>query len=132
MSLPDLLVPTYRQMLKTLSAWLEKARTQMPGDEGEALVSARLAPDMFPLATQVRFACVQALEAVHRLRGEEFPASVGALREDGVNKVIQGNRENRERVRQERKNYILDRARAMRRRVLDIPFLRVGKDLSDD
>ena len=28
-------------------------------DAAEALLSARLAPDMFPLATQVRFACVQ-------------------------------------------------------------------------
>ncbi len=30
MSLTKLLVPTYRQMLKTLSGWLEKAGAQMP------------------------------------------------------------------------------------------------------
>ena len=79
MSLTKLLVPTYRQMLKTLSGWLEKAGAQMPAAEAEALLSARLAPDMFPLATQVRFACVQAHEAVHRLRGEAFPASLAEL-----------------------------------------------------
>ena len=67
MSLRTLLVPTYTQMLKTLSAWLKKAQAQLPKAEGEALLSARLAPDMFPLSTQVRFACLQAQEAVFRL-----------------------------------------------------------------
>lgn len=53
----------------------------MPG--AEALLSARLAPDMFPLFTQIRFACVQAQEAVFRLRGEAFPASLAALVDEG-------------------------------------------------
>ena len=84
MSLTDLLVPTYRQMLHTLSAWLDKAVTQMP-DEADALMSRRLAEDMFPLATQVRFACVQAQEAVFRLKGEDFPASIATLLDEGRN-----------------------------------------------
>jgi hypothetical protein len=83
MSLTSLLVPTYRQMLSTLSAWLDKAQAQMPADKAEALLSAALAPDMFPLATQIRFACVQAQEAIFRLRGEDFPASIARLLDEG-------------------------------------------------
>lgn len=85
MSLTLLLVPTFGQMLKTLSAWLDKAQAQLPADEAQALLSARLAPDMFPLATQIRFACVQAQETIARLRGEAFPASRDLLLEEGRN-----------------------------------------------
>ena len=85
MSLTKLVVPTCTNMLKALSNWLEKAEVQMPGAESEALLSARLAPDMFPLSTQVRFACVQAREAVYRLSGSAFPASVGELIDEGRN-----------------------------------------------
>jgi uncharacterized protein len=84
MSFTNLLVPTYTQMLKALSAWLDKAQAQSP-DREEALLSARLAPDMFPLATQIRFACVQALEGVFRLKGEAFPAAVEQLLDEGRN-----------------------------------------------
>jgi len=55
MQLTTLLIPTYTQMLKTLSGWLKKAQNQLPEAESQALLSARLAPDMFPLSTQVRF-----------------------------------------------------------------------------
>lgn len=83
MMLPDILVPTYTQMLDALSAWLTKAEAQWPDGEAEALMLARLAPDMFPLSTQVRFACVQALEGVARLRGEAFPDLVEVLLNEG-------------------------------------------------
>ncbi|MEH6790000.1 DUF1993 domain-containing protein [Parasphingorhabdus sp.] len=85
MSLTRLLVPTYSQMLKALSGWLDKAGAQLPASEAEALLSARLAPDMFPLATQIRFACVQAHEAVHRLRGEAFPETLAELLDEARN-----------------------------------------------
>ena len=85
MTLPDVLVPTYVQMLKALSGWLAKAEAQMPNGGAKALLSARLAPDMLPLSTQVRFACVQAQEGVFRLRGQAFPASVEILLEEGRN-----------------------------------------------
>lgn len=79
----ELLLPTYVQMLKALSGWLGKAGKQMGADRAEALLSARLAPDMFPLATQVRFACVQAIEGIFRLTGEPFPPFVDTLLEEG-------------------------------------------------
>lgn len=85
MSLTRLLVPIYTQMLGALSGWLNKAQEQLPKADAEALLSARLAPDMFPLSTQVRFVCVQAQEAIFRLKGEAFPESIGELLEEGRN-----------------------------------------------
>ena len=79
----QLLVPTYRQMLKALSAWLTKASDHEA--TGDAVLSARLAPDMFPLSTQVRFSCLQVFEAVAWLRGEDFPLIWHELLEEGRN-----------------------------------------------
>lgn len=83
MSLTSLLVPTCRQMLNTLSTWLDKAQSQMGPEKADALLSARLAPDMFPLSTQIRFACVQPLEAIGRLRDEPFAGAVETLLNEG-------------------------------------------------
>ncbi len=83
MSLTNLLVPTYTQMLGALSNWLDNACDQFP--DGAALMSSRLAPDMFPLATQVRFCCVQAHEGVKRLAGQELGAAWEVLLEEGRN-----------------------------------------------
>lgn len=77
------LLPTYRQMLRALSAWLDKAETQLPDTRAESLLAARLAPDMFPLATQIRFACVQAHEGVFRVRQQPVPARVAILLNEG-------------------------------------------------
>ena len=54
-------------MLGTLRGLLEKAESQLGSSGAEVLLRARLAPDMFPLATQIRFACLQAQEAPLRL-----------------------------------------------------------------
>lgn len=83
----DLLIPTYVQMLGTMTTWLAKAEEQQPAGHAEALPGARLAPDMFPLATQVRFACRQAQEGIFRLRQQEFPPSLQALLDEGRNAV---------------------------------------------
>lgn len=85
MSFTALLVPTYRNMLGALSGWLAKAEAQLPVGEAEALLSARLAPDMYPLATQVRFACVQVREAICRLSGTAYPAEIEELLAEGRN-----------------------------------------------
>lgn len=85
MSLTTLLVPGYTQMLQAMSAFLEKARAQVEPAKAEALLSARLAPDMYPLSTQIRFACFQAWDAVYRLRGEPVPDAVLQLAQEGQN-----------------------------------------------
>ena len=83
MSLTNLLVPSYRQMLRALSGWLDKARNQVSGGEAEALLSARLAPDMYPLSSQIYFACFQAQEATFRLRGETVPEALDLVAREG-------------------------------------------------
>jgi len=85
MSLTNLLVPTYTQMLRGLSGWLDKARKQIPEAEAEALLSVRLAPDMYPLSSQVRFACFQAQEATFRLRGKPLPEALEQVAREGQN-----------------------------------------------
>lgn len=81
----DVLAPTYVQLLTALSGWLAKAGVQLPHEQADALMGARLAPDMFPLATQVRFACVQAQEGMCRLQHVNFPPSLDALLNEGRN-----------------------------------------------
>ena len=85
MTLPDILAPTYIQMLGALSTWLGKAETQRPAGAAETLLTASLAPDMFPLATQIRFACVQAQEGMYRLSEQELPPSIKVLLDEGRN-----------------------------------------------
>ena len=84
MNLTDLLVPTYRNMLGTLKGLLDKAEAQLGADKAEALLSARLAPDMWPLATQLRFAAVQAQEGPLRLLGRP-QTSLEEVRNEGRN-----------------------------------------------
>jgi hypothetical protein len=83
-TLTDLLIPTYRNMLRTLRGLLDKAAGQLGADEAGALLSARLAADMFPLATQIRFACVQAQEGPLRLLGQSLDG-LEALLDEGRN-----------------------------------------------
>ena len=66
-------------MLGGLNNWLDKAKEQLGADEAEALLAARLAPDMFPLTTQIRFACGQAIEVVYRLQGRDLPPLSGEI-----------------------------------------------------
>jgi uncharacterized protein len=84
-NLTELLVPTYRNMLQTLKGLLDKAEAQLGADKAEALLSARLAPDMWPLATQLRFAAVQALDGPRRLRGEAPPRGMEEMLNEGRN-----------------------------------------------
>ncbi|QNM81816.1 DUF1993 domain-containing protein [Sphingomonas sabuli] len=72
MTITDLLIPTCRNMLATLRGLLDTAAAQLGGEAADALMAARLAPDMYPLATQVRFACVQAQEGPLRLMGRSL------------------------------------------------------------
>jgi len=72
-------------MLRGLSGWLDKARKQIPEAEAEALLSVRLAPDMYPLSSQVRFACFQAQEATFRLRGKPLPEALEQVAREGQN-----------------------------------------------
>ena len=73
MDLHALTVPTYVQMMKGLSAQLAKGEAYAAdnGLEPQDLIGARLAPDMFPLSTQVRFVCTQASDLLRHLTGSD-------------------------------------------------------------
>ena len=75
----SLLVPTYKNMLTVFDQWLSKA----VDTAGDAVMGARLVDDMYPLATQVRFACAQVYEGVARLGDEAVPPIAGELLEEG-------------------------------------------------
>src|SRR3954454_21916234 len=67
--LTDIIIPSCRNMLSNAAAWLNKAVEQRGVEAADAMLSVRLAPDMFPMASQFRIACVQALEALAYLQG---------------------------------------------------------------
>ncbi|MGH6653470.1 MAG: DUF1993 domain-containing protein [Sphingopyxis sp.] len=71
----DMTVPAYQNGLRALSAQLDKALA-WGADNGVGelqFIAARLAPDMFPLASQVRFSCQQAIQAATRLGAPGAP-----------------------------------------------------------
>jgi uncharacterized protein len=71
----ELTVPAYANGLRALSAQLDKALA-WGADNGVGelqFIAARLAPDMFPLASQVRFSCLQAIQAPTRLGATGAP-----------------------------------------------------------
>ncbi len=72
MPIKDQIVPVWNQMLGTLDGLLAKAEAH---DKGDALLKARLADDMHPLAVQVRFLCNMPGEAMERLGGIEFTSA---------------------------------------------------------
>jgi uncharacterized protein len=65
----------YNQILPALSAILAKAEEHAKAKkiEPEALLKARLYPDMYPLDRQVQQTCDQACRAMARLAGQELP-----------------------------------------------------------
>ncbi|NBF10815.1 DUF1993 domain-containing protein [Pseudomonas sp. Fl4BN1] len=71
MSIYAMTVPCFAQMLRALNTLLCKGeeRARELGFDPQNLLDARLAPDMYDLAAQVRFTCTQAREAVQRLSG---------------------------------------------------------------
>lgn len=69
-------IQTFSHHLKNLSAMLKKARkdAKQRGIEESVLISARLAPDMFPLNAQVMIACDHAKGCAARLAGLQPPS----------------------------------------------------------
>ena len=69
-SLYDATVPTFCQMLDVVNSLLEKgaAHCAEKGIAPEAIIQARLAPDMFPFAYQVKAAAEHSLGAIEGVR----------------------------------------------------------------
>ncbi|MCA9647044.1 MAG: DUF1993 domain-containing protein [Polyangiaceae bacterium] len=75
MPLYDATVPQTLKMLKNLSQWLDKAATHAEAKSFDVsvLLSARLAPDQYPLLKQIQGACDAAKFAAARIAGKEPP-----------------------------------------------------------
>jgi uncharacterized protein len=70
MHLSDFTLTSFDQMLGTVDHLLSKAAADQRGDE---LLGNRLADDMYPLATQVRFTTHQVVNTLNRLTGTKLP-----------------------------------------------------------
>jgi hypothetical protein len=71
----EIAVDSFAHMLGTLSSLLGKAKAHADARKFDvaSLVAARLAPDMFPLGTQVYLSCHHARDGVARLTGQDAP-----------------------------------------------------------
>jgi uncharacterized protein len=85
MPLTTLLIATLSNQLRAVSGWLDKAESFAAErkESPDRLLGLRLAPDMFPLTTQLRFLAFQAQEPVYRLRDEALPEAVLQVRQEG-------------------------------------------------
>jgi hypothetical protein len=72
-------VPVFLRMLNNLAGVLEKgmAHAEARKIEPDVLINARLYPDMFPMARQIRIATDAATSGAARLAGMEPPATEG-------------------------------------------------------
>ena len=77
MSFYDSTVPAFLQTLGAIDAILGKAEAhcQAKNIQPEALLSARLYPDMFPLTRQIQTMCDFAAKTCARLTGSEVPVT---------------------------------------------------------
>jgi uncharacterized protein len=77
-SLYSAVVPTYLQILESLSAWLDKAESFCAEKKlaPEQIIAARLADDMHPFAYQVKSAAVHSLGAIEGVRRGVFSPDV--------------------------------------------------------
>ena len=68
-------IETFVPALRTLAGVLDKgaAHAREKGTDPEALLKERLAPDMFPLSSQIQVACYHAKDATARTTGQEPP-----------------------------------------------------------
>jgi uncharacterized protein len=79
------LLPTFVNMLRSLANWLDKTAAEIKEHSGaaDAILTWHLAPDMYPLAGQVCFACYLAQEPFFRLQGMEPPDDLLEVRAAG-------------------------------------------------
>jgi hypothetical protein len=75
MSLYEASVPQFKKMLLNLDRWLDLAVSyaQTKSFDPATLLTARLAPDQYPLVRQIQSACDGAKFAAARLTGKEAP-----------------------------------------------------------
>jgi hypothetical protein len=91
----DASIPVFRRMLANLAHILDKAEAhaRAQGQDVDALMEVRFAPDMFPLSRQIQITCDGAKNSAARLIGETPPkvpdveATWGELKERVVKTI---------------------------------------------
>ena len=75
MTRDDALLPQFDKCLAQILTWLDKAEANATSKkyDVDTLLTARLAPDMYPLVKQVQAACDSAKFLAARLTGSEAP-----------------------------------------------------------
>lgn len=89
MSLHDQTLPQHVKMLQNVDRWLDAAVTYAAsrGFDADTLLTARLAPDQYPLGRQVQMICDNAKFCAARLTGKAAPShpdtetTIAALKE---------------------------------------------------
>ncbi len=73
---PYLIITEIKKLLGGVDGWLDKAVAHATAKKFDpnTLLTARLAPDMFPLARQIQAVCDQAKYAAARVAGKEVPS----------------------------------------------------------
>ncbi len=73
---PHVIITQLRKQLAMVDGWLDKTAAHAAAKKFDAntLLTARLAPDMFPLVRQIHATCDQAQYAAARVSGRELPA----------------------------------------------------------
>jgi hypothetical protein len=76
MNLYDATIPQFTTMLRNVERWLDKAVAfaEQKKFDPETLLTARLAPDQYPLLRQIQAACDSAKFAAAKLTGKEPPS----------------------------------------------------------
>ena len=76
MTIHDQTVTHFEKSLNSLEKWIDKAidYAKSKNFEPDTLLTARLAPDMFPLVRQVQSICDQTKFVCARLTGKEVPS----------------------------------------------------------
>jgi len=73
---PFLIISEIKKLLGGIDGWLDKAVAHATAKKFDVntLLTARLAPDMFPLVRQIQATCDQAKYAAARVAGKEVPS----------------------------------------------------------
>jgi hypothetical protein len=76
MNLYDATVPIFTKLLTNADKWFDKAAAVADTKkfDPDILAGSRLAPDQYPLVSQIQSACDQAKFAVAKLAGKEAPS----------------------------------------------------------
>lgn len=126
-SLFDATVPAWRQTLRAVMGYLDKAQVHCDaqGVAPATLIEARLIDDMFPLGFQINSVCVHSLGAIEGVRRGTFSPDRSPWPTDfaGLRAKVQATLEAIERLQPDDVNGLLGRDVTFQRGEVAVPFV---------